>query len=1021
VPRHPVQAIITVVVVAVLLLGADPRSGALAGSPARPSDQRLLADLGGRVDIARDRVSGRIQALSGGRRPLATAARLGHPDGPRDAAGTFLDRYGSLLGVSAPGRELRVARIERTPRAGTYVRYQQVVDGIPVLGGDIVVVVDERMGVRAVRGETTVDPSVEARPRIGATQAVRLAIAAVSRSTGVPRGRLSATQPGRWIYDPRLLGAPGLSYARLVWRMDVRGASGLVDQFVAVDAMTGSIALRFSQVRAAAARDAVQRICDQEGKREPALDRLPCLAGDAAAEPLKTVEVTRARQATEATFDFFWNRFGFDFPAGIPGDTAGLLVSTVRYCPSAAGGECPYLNAFWDGTQMVYGTGFAGADDVVGHELTHGVTEQGSNLYYYMQSGAINEALSDIFGELIDQTNAFSFGSDTTGDRWLVGEDIPRIGAIRDMEDPSRFGQPDRMGSDRYERDAEETDGGGVHTNSGVANRALVLMVEGGTLEGVTVPALDANRDVAIDQAAAIWFLAAQHLLTTASDYADLADALTIACDQLAGIAGGVLDGSGAVSAPIDATDDCGPNGTVARTIEATQMRLSPPRSPVARVPLCTDPDAPVDAILDDPIDASATGWQLDAGADQRWFVRSVYGFRDPAQAADENVPTYHLFGDDAPWTGAKRVVHDAVSIPGGGRPIFLWFRHAYGFDDGSQDLAPSENRYDGGVVEVRVGDDPTWRDLGPLFIDHGYDGVIYTGDQNPIKGRPAFTAESNGYGASRATLTGLPALDLAGKQVRLAFRVGTDSDYGDEGWFIDDVRIYRCGDTADDSPPEVSAPAVALRTGMLGSGGQAPVRVTFTAIDPSGVALTVLEHATGGGVPASILPSAVARRADATFPTGGTAQQVSAGAIDEQGNASSRLTRDLRMPLAQETDATFRGSWLRQASSAFSDGAVRYAAAAGRIASIAVPAARGIGFVSTRGPDRGKAKVCVSGASCKVIDLYSATTKRRQLVATWAFPGAASRVLTVTVLGQKQAASSGKRVDLDAVVAITD
>ena len=60
---------------------------------------------------------------------------------------------------------------------------------------------------------------------------------------------------------------------------------------------------------------------------------------------------------------------------------------------------CPYQNAFWDGQQMVYGAGFAAADDVVGHELTHGVTDFSAHLFYYYQSGAINESLSDVFGE----------------------------------------------------------------------------------------------------------------------------------------------------------------------------------------------------------------------------------------------------------------------------------------------------------------------------------------------------------------------------------------------------------------------------------------------------------------------------------------------------------------------------------------------------------------------------------------------------------------------------------------------
>ena len=87
-------------------------------------------------------------------------------------------------------------------------------------------------------------------------------------------------------------------------------------------------------------------------------------------------------------------------------DNSGMaIISTVQYCDPYFG--CPYGNAFWSGTQMVYGSayGFPLADDIVAHELTHGVTQYKSNLFYYYQSGAINKSLLDVFGEYYDQTN----------------------------------------------------------------------------------------------------------------------------------------------------------------------------------------------------------------------------------------------------------------------------------------------------------------------------------------------------------------------------------------------------------------------------------------------------------------------------------------------------------------------------------------------------------------------------------------------------------------------------------------
>ncbi|HMN61322.1 MAG TPA: M4 family metallopeptidase, partial [Anaerolinea sp.] len=153
------------------------------------------------------------------------------------------------------------------------------------------------------------------------------------------------------------------------------------------------------------------------------------------------------------------------------------MVSTVRYCsPSYA---CPYQNAFWDGTQMVYGQGFAGADDVVAHELTHGVTEYTSNLTYVFQSGAINEAFSDIFGEFVDQLNN-SRNTDNLGTLWRIGEDLPGYpNGIRDMKNPLTFGDPDKVTSPNYYCKAltvTNNDNGGVHHNSGILNKAAYLI-----------------------------------------------------------------------------------------------------------------------------------------------------------------------------------------------------------------------------------------------------------------------------------------------------------------------------------------------------------------------------------------------------------------------------------------------------------------------------------------------------------------------------------------------------------------
>ena len=106
---------------------------------------------------------------------------------------------------------------------------------------------------------------------------------------------------------------------------------------------------------------------------------------------------------------------------GINVDGVKKLTSTVRFC-LFGGFPCPYRNAFWNGRQVHYGEGFARADDVAGHEMTHGIIDKNSQLFYWFQSGAINESLADIMGEIIDHRNPTAGDSATD---WRVGEDLP--------------------------------------------------------------------------------------------------------------------------------------------------------------------------------------------------------------------------------------------------------------------------------------------------------------------------------------------------------------------------------------------------------------------------------------------------------------------------------------------------------------------------------------------------------------------------------------------------------------------
>ena len=285
-----------------------------------------------------------------------------------------------------------------------------------------------------------------------------------------------------------------------------------IREYVLVDAIAGGISLHFTRIENAKNR------LTYDGNSTTALpgtlvcdENNPTCAGQIA-------DAVNAHKYAGDTYDFYLSRHGRDSLNGM-----GMsLISTVRHCE--AGAPCPFQNAFWNGTQMAYGAGFSSADDVVGHELTHGVTDFTSNLLSYYQSGAINESLSDVWGEFIDQTNGS--GTDTPAVKWQLGEDVPIIGpngvngAIRDMANPPAFGDPDKMTSPNYFTGS--ADNGGVHQNTGVNNKAAFLMTDGGTFNGKTVVGLG------IDKVAKIYYEAQTNLLTSGSNYADLYNYPTI-------------------------------------------------------------------------------------------------------------------------------------------------------------------------------------------------------------------------------------------------------------------------------------------------------------------------------------------------------------------------------------------------------------------------------------------------------------------------------------------------------------
>ncbi|MBB5915342.1 Zn-dependent metalloprotease [Nocardia transvalensis] len=191
----------------------------------------------------------------------------------------------------------------------------------------------------------------------------------------------------------------------------------------------------------------------------------------------KDETVNRAYTGLGDTFTFYLKAY-----ARRSVDGNGLpLNATVHYSQN-------YDNAFWNGEQMVFGDGdgeifndFTLALDVIGHELTHGVTQHTAALAYSGQSGALNESLSDVFGSLIKQ---YALGQTATEADWLIGAGLftPRVKgtALRSMKAPGTAYDDPALGKDPQPATMDgfvttDGDNGGVHINSGIPNHAFYL------------------------------------------------------------------------------------------------------------------------------------------------------------------------------------------------------------------------------------------------------------------------------------------------------------------------------------------------------------------------------------------------------------------------------------------------------------------------------------------------------------------------------------------------------------------
>lgn len=229
-----------------------------------------------------------------------------------------------------------------------------------------------------------------------------------------------------------------------------------------------------------------------------------------------------AHYLARIVYNYYWTVHGRNSLDDRGMDMLSSVHGTYWMQPGPGGDKRKWNNAVWTGAQMVYGDGdgvrfdsLSAGLDVVAHEFTHGITGSTAKLEYRNQSGALNESYSDVFAAMIDTGN------------WTIGEDVvlPHNdgNALRSLETPPRFGQPDHMRT--YV--VTDRDNGGVHTNSGIPNKVAYLIAAGGEHNGVRVNGL--GREVT----ARIYYLTLTKYLSRISDFEDARRQTLKACLDL--------------------------------------------------------------------------------------------------------------------------------------------------------------------------------------------------------------------------------------------------------------------------------------------------------------------------------------------------------------------------------------------------------------------------------------------------------------------------------------------------------
>jgi Zn-dependent metalloprotease len=520
------------------------------------------------------------------------------PGTEQGAALAFLTEVKEMLRIQDPAQEFEVKLQESDALGHSRVKFQQVYQGVPVYGAELIVHFTPA-GERIVMGRHQPTPLLPAaQPGLGQESAIALAQADMGARRSLRELSETWKQILGYAQVPTELivyGPEGLT-PRLAWHITLR--PNIVERWeYFVDAQSGAILHQYDHTCAIGPTTGTSQ--DLNGVTRTlnlfetnngfymldagrpmfsgSTTSLPqngsgfILTGDAnnstTQNPNFTYVISNNRNSWPAkavsahhnsalSYEYFRTKFNRNSINGQGGDVYAFINV-------AEDGGGAMDNAFWNGAAMFYGNGaqafrpLAGSLDVGGHEMSHGVVQETANLEYQGQSGALNESFADIFGVMIDR------------DDWLLGEDVVLTtvfpsGALRSMSDPHNGGnslndngfQPRHM-NEIY---TGTQDNGGVHINSGIVNWAFYKF------------ATATSKDIAEQ----VYYRALSVYLTRSSQFIDARLAVVQAATDLHGASSNVVAAAKTAFDQVGITDGSAPGGGTGGQNYQFQLPVNP-------------------------------------------------------------------------------------------------------------------------------------------------------------------------------------------------------------------------------------------------------------------------------------------------------------------------------------------------------------------------------------------------------------------------------------------------------------